>query len=122
MFKRNDTGDCRLAQKRVPAVALMILLSPLMAWAIVTTPEPAASAPSATPAVPSAQAAGDYQIRCWQHGRLLFEENHVALPDTAQYGLRVSGKDRNGRPLFVAETKNATCLIRTSVQERNWPG
>jgi hypothetical protein len=119
MFKLNDPRDPS-AKKRVLAVALVILLSPLMAWPIVTTPEAAASAPGPTPGLPQ-PAGGDYQVRCWQHGRLLFEENHVALPDTAQYGLRVAGKDRNGKPVFVAETKNATCLVRPSAKERNWP-
>lgn len=119
MFKPNDAGAMPSAPQRIRALALVILLAPPLAWPVVTIPEPAASAPGATPAAP--KPAGDYQIRCWQYGRLLFEENHVALPDTAQYGLRVSGKDRNGQPLFVAETKNATCLIRPSVQERHWP-
>ncbi|MFN0303140.1 MAG: hypothetical protein ACKVQU_22605 [Burkholderiales bacterium] len=54
-----------------------------------------------------------YQIRCWQFGRLLFEENHVGLPpDWTRYTLKVQGKDRDANGLFVAETSNATCLIR----------
>jgi len=56
----------------------------------------------------------NYQMRCWQQGRLLFEENLVSLPsDGARYTLKVSGSDRYGRPVYVAETSNATCLIRS---------
>jgi hypothetical protein len=68
------------------------------------------------------RAAGRYQLRCWQHGRLLFEENQIALPaDNARYGVRMAGQDREGRPLFVVETKNATCLIRSAVEEHGRP-
>jgi hypothetical protein len=53
-------------------------------------------------------------MRCWQHGRLLFEQDLLELPtDGARYTLKVSGSDRNGRPVYVAETSNATCLIRS---------
>jgi hypothetical protein len=63
-----------------------------------------------------------YQIRCWQHGRLLFEESPVTLPaDLAQAGLRISGTDRDGRPVYVAETKNATCLVRGNREEPGFP-
>ena len=65
---------------------------------------------------------GAYQIRCWQEGRLLFEENRVTLPsDNAQYGFKMAGTDRKGKPIFVAETRNATCLIRSAVDEPTWP-
>ena len=63
-------------------------------------------------AEPPAPAPGLYQIRCWQHGRLLFEDR-IRLPDDgAAYGIRLSGTDRNGKPMYVAETRNATCLVR----------
>jgi hypothetical protein len=59
-------------------------------------------------------ATGTFQVRCWQQDRLLFEENHVSLPaDSAKYGLKMSGTDRNGKPIYVAD--NATRLIRS------WP-
>lgn len=64
---------------------------------------------------------GAYQIRCWQDGRLLFEENHLTLPiDRAKYGLKFTGTDRHGRPMFVAETRNATCLVRYTTDARIW--
>ena len=56
----------------------------------------------------------NYQMRCWQHGRLLFEQNLLELPtEGSRYQLKVSGNDRYGRPVYVAETSNATCLIRS---------
>jgi hypothetical protein len=33
----------------------------------------------------------------------------------------MAGTDRAGQPVFVAETKNATCLIRSAVEEPTWP-
>jgi hypothetical protein len=130
MFKPSDTcSPLRL-------VVVLTLLSPLMAWPIVTTIEgtgpaeasdstelaaPAASLRRPQAPVAPAKVAGGYQIRCWQYGRLLFEENHVALPDMARYGLRIGGTDATGRPLYVADTQHATCLIRAAVEERAWP-
>lgn len=71
---------------------------------------------------PGDGAAPVYQLRCWQHGRLLFEEQLASLPnERATYGLRISGIDRYQRPVYVAETQNATCLIRSVLPERGWP-
>lgn len=136
------------ARAPLRAAVTVILLAPLLAWPVVATieGEPAEAAPAtvtpAGPLPPTAQApaarsgaplpgpasassilprTGHYQIRCWQHGRLLFEENHVGLPDTARYALRISGTDTQGRPLYVADTQHATCLIRRAVDERAWP-
>jgi hypothetical protein len=71
-----------------------------------------------------AKAAGkrnEYLIRCWQYGVLLFEETSVGLPtelDAASVKLR--GTDLNKSPLYVAETHNATCLVRAvPVRMRN---
>jgi hypothetical protein len=55
----------------------------------------------------------EYLIRCWQYGVLLFEETSAGLPtelDAASVKLR--GIDLNKSPLYVAETHNATCLVR----------
>ena len=98
--------------------AVLALLIPISALSGVSTPE--AAKPPATPKV--AKAHGGYQIRCWQEGRLLFEENHVALPaDSTRYAVRMSGTDRNGKPLYVVETTNATCLIRSTPDGPAWP-
>jgi hypothetical protein len=89
-------------------LAALVLLLPLLAGGAVTVGVPAR--PAATEPPPPTP--GLYQIRCWQHGRLLFEDR-IRLPDDgAAYGIRLSGTDRNGKPMYVAETRNATCLVR----------
>jgi hypothetical protein len=57
----------------------------------------------------------NYQMRCWQHGHLMLEQNLGDLPaDRARYPLALSGSDGEGRPVYVAETQsNATCVIRS---------
>ncbi|HET7525572.1 MAG TPA: hypothetical protein VFK10_06485 [Burkholderiaceae bacterium] len=83
-------------------------------------------APAVTPARPTrieapAAVSGIYQIRCWQHGLLLFEDRITLPADAATYGVRLSGTDRNGKPMYVAETNNATCLVRVAPDEIYWP-
>jgi hypothetical protein len=72
-------------------------------------------------AEPSAFAAGLYQIRCWQQGRLLFEDRITLPRDAAAYRICVSGTDRNGKPMYLAETHDATCLMRVVPDERSLP-
>src|SRR5262245_52368304 len=93
-------------------LAALVLLVPVLAiGGIVGAPAlPVASEPP--PPAP-----GLYQIRCWQHGRLLFEDR-ISLPaDAATYSIRLSGTDRHGKPMYVAETRNATCLVRPMAPE-----
>ncbi|MGE0797046.1 MAG: hypothetical protein AB7G13_23445 [Lautropia sp.] len=61
-----------------------------------------------------AASTGTYQLRCWQQGRLVFEENGVKVDveDGGRYSTKVRGTDRQGDKLVVADTRNATCLIR----------
>jgi hypothetical protein len=105
----------------VMRLAGLALWAPVCALAgVTTTDSPEAAKPPATEKATTAS--GLYQIRCWQHGRLLFEENQIALPaDNARYGVKMAGTDRKGQPIFVVETKNATCLIRRALDERAWP-
>ena len=111
MFKPADQTPARCRQ--LPGAIALAVLLPLAALAGITTPEP----PEAVKAP-----AGTYQVRCWQQGRLLFEENQVSLPaDSARYGIKMNGTDRNGKPIYVADTANATCLIRSVEDDRVWP-
>jgi hypothetical protein len=60
-----------------------------------------------------------YTLRCWQEGRLILEEQHVSLPpmvDAASTRLQVL--DRQQQPMIVAETRNATCLVKARPAER----
>ena len=59
-----------------------------------------------------------YQVRCWQEGRLLFEERGVELGSSTVQGLKLSGLDRRRLPVMVADTGNATCLIRRTPASR----
>lgn len=116
MFKPSD----RLRAGMTEAVGVVLaatLLTPVVALAGVATLDPATAA-----AKPAPHPAAPVQVRCWQEGRLLFEENGVTLPDPAHYTTVVAGTDRQGRPMYVAETRNATCLIRQATPERTvWP-
>jgi len=54
-----------------------------------------------------------YLLRCWQAGRLIFEELDLPM----QAGLesatpRIKLLDASGLPLFVSETKHAICILR----------
>jgi hypothetical protein len=104
------------ASSRSLAVALIGALILTLSVTAVQAGEVAAEKPVPVPKEPST--AGTYQVRCWQHGRLLFEESAVALPDNAVSGLRLSGTDRRRQPLMVTDTGNATCLIRSAVAPR----
>ena len=120
MFKPSEASG-----RRALRVAVLALSAPLSALAGVTTTtdskeaaRPAAAAPQG---VQPTKAGGPYSMRCWQYGRLLFEENLSSVPaDGGQYSLKVSGTDRKGQPVYVAETKNATCLIRHASDDRGW--
>lgn len=59
-----------------------------------------------------------FQVRCWQYGRLLFEEQDVRLDDEVVGGLKLRGTDRQRHPLMVTDTGNATCLIRSNPPKR----
>lgn len=111
-------NDLRRAVRHLPVVGAMTLgvacalLSPLDANAGVATAESRAVPP--IPGAPkSVRGSGPMQVSCWQYGRLLFEETYVTLPgDGSQPAVKINATDRNGRPLYIAETQNATCLIR----------
>jgi hypothetical protein len=119
--------------------ALGLGLLPAFGSAAIAETEPPTEAPAAvlqgeiatsadasthanTPATPTTTAApGLFHLRCWQHGRLLFEETRVSLRASgAIYNIRITGSDRHQQPLYVAETQNATCLIRQEPPQKRW--
>lgn len=56
-------------------------------------------------------------LRCWQEGRLLFEEPLASVPAEARKSARLSVTDRNGQSLHVIDMAGATCLIRSTPAE-----
>lgn len=73
----------------------------------------AVPAPPAEPATVTA-APGRYQVRCWQYGRLLFEQRDVELSGEQVAGLKLRGTDRQRQPMLLTDTGNATCLIKST--------
>ena len=105
-------------------LAVLALLMPVLALSGVSVgqPAPAPAAAAVRPARSDVPAgSGIYQLRCWQYGRLLFEDRITLPADAAAYGIRLSGTDRNGHSMYVAETNNATCLVRVAPDESYWP-
>lgn len=63
-----------------------------------------------------------YNLRCWQDGKLILEETYVTLPKTADpASTRLQVMDRNNQPMYVMETRNATCLVQVR-EERERSG
>ncbi|GEM_PF-4577380 len=136
MFNRSKvTGKGRVLRvtRGVPGVTevmllaaalCVILLPPYLSDAMAgVDPEEHLNAfDSGAPAVSAsanAAKAGLYQLRCWQHGRLVLEENDVQLPpELAAGATKLRGSDRAKRSMVLAETANATCLIRGPRAER----
>lgn len=96
--------------------ALLMVVLPAAATAQLTNVVEAPPQVDHTPPPPAATpiAGGGYRVQCWQHGRLLFEETHVTLPTegASRFTLKLAGHDAQGRPVYVAETSNATCRVR----------
>jgi len=104
--------DRALDSPAATALALLALLAvPLAATTGIGRTARAEARPLA--AASAAVAASGYQLRCWQQGRLLFERELAAPPlDATGFALKARGDDRSGRPVLVAETANATCLVQ----------
>ena len=69
-----------------------------------------------------------YQLRCWQLGRLVIDERLDLPPEGVTggsppgaaggpSGLRLRATDANHQPLYLTETRNATCLVRSVATE-----
>ncbi len=60
----------------------------------------------------SAKAPG-YLLRCWQYGRLLFEEEVLDAPDGAvRYRTRLNEAERS--TIYLLEVNNSLCSVRSS--------
>jgi hypothetical protein len=56
-------------------------------------------------------------LRCWQEGKLLFEEPLASVPAETRKNARLSVVDRNGQSLHVIDMAGATCLVRSTPTE-----
>ena len=101
----------------VLGIAALAVLVPLTALSGITATEKSDGEPKVLERQdqrPATGSSGTYILRCWQYGRLVFEETGVRVDfegDANQSKMR--GTDRQGLPLVVADTRNATCLIRS---------
>lgn len=90
--------------------------APLLCAAAIPVAGPVPASPpaaAASAAAPSAPLQGRFRLRCWQHGRLLFEQGGIGLPAGGpSHGVRLAGTDGAGRPLYLADTEHATCLLQ----------
>jgi hypothetical protein len=98
----------------VGAVTVVLLQLPIGATAGIASGvddrKPSHAPPST--AVPNQKAPGTYQLRCWQYGRLLFDEGPVTLGAEARQGAKLVAFDRHGAPLIVTDAGGTTCLAR----------
>jgi len=94
-------------------VAAAILLAPVAAIAGLVEDKATATAEK------SDKPARGYVLRCWQEGRLIVEENLIALPSSVDLtAAKLKALDADSHAVYVTETKNATCVIRASFPER----
>lgn len=60
----------------------------------------------------AAAAPGGNQIRRWQYGRLIFEENHLDIPaESPAYTLIMHYTGPGHSPMYLVDAGSATCLI-----------
>jgi hypothetical protein len=131
VYKPSDSGPDRKKQRGrhlaamtglvLVAATAMLLQLPFGATAGIASgngDRKASHVPSSN-AAPNQKASGTYQLRCWQYGRLLFDEGPVTLGGEARQGARLVAIDRNGAPLIVTDTGGTTCLARPFAEAPN---
>jgi len=96
--------------KRLAIVLVVAIVSTLLVPLLVAAGTVASE--TSPPELPPVTASGLFQVRCWQYGRLLFEEREVQLTSDIAAGLKLRASDRNKLLVYVTDTGNATCLIR----------
>ncbi|VTU29188.1 hypothetical protein H4CHR_02354 [Variovorax sp. PBS-H4] len=82
--------------------------------ALPPAPPPPASAPA-----PRQKGQGTYRLRCWQYGRLLFDEGPVTLGPEARQAAKLVATDRNGGSVIVTDSGWTTCQARPFPPEPN---
>jgi hypothetical protein len=131
VYKPNESRPGREKQRgrrlaAVAGVALvavtgMLLQLPQGATAGIASSEAdrnASHVPRST-AASNQKAPGTYQLRCWQYGRLLFDEGPVTLGAETRQSARLVAIDRHGVALIVPDAGGTTCLARPSAAAPN---
>lgn len=119
MYKRNDRRGSQTALQWLGNAALigvMLLVVTGVEAEVPPKAAPARPAPS-KPMLPDGEAApavgGAYQLRCWQDGRLAFEENVAAIPPhLAGEALAMPSAVTPGATDYLLSTGNALCLLK----------
>ena len=63
--------------------------------------------------MPSNEAVGSYQMRCWQRGQLLFTESNLSDPTIAALpGRIVSFNEKSDSAVYLVEVAESLCLIK----------
>ncbi|HEY1228690.1 MAG TPA: hypothetical protein VGF26_15360 [Ramlibacter sp.] len=99
----------------VAGIALAGIAGALWQWPVGAAGVAERALPSVPPGpVVARKPPGTYQLRCWQYGRLLFDEGPVTLGPEAREGAKMVALDRNGGAVIVTEAGEATCIARPS--------
>jgi hypothetical protein len=87
--------------------------------ALEASSEETAATPSAGEKAPKPTASkAKNQIRCWQQGQLILEENNLEVPgDAIGNSLALRAADRS--PVYLLDTLNSTCLIKKPGDEQD---
>lgn len=63
-----------------------------------------------------------YSMRCWQYGRLLFDETLAQLPpETEATTIKLQGADRAHATYHLLDTRTAVCLVKPAADRGAWP-
>jgi hypothetical protein len=116
-YRRALLARCAVA---LAAAAGLATLALGVVMAQTPVPKPGTRlAPSATTTAPAPNLVA-YQLRCWQHGRLLLEEALTELPtEPLSQSIRLRGlPSANGRgsPYLIFSLGAATCLAKPAVE------
>lgn len=92
------------------AVAICVMLSMQPAGVAEVIADAGKTTGSDTASVLSAS----HNLRCWQYGRLIFEEAIAAIPaDVVAAGVPFRGKGDDKSSVYLLDTKSgATCLVK----------
>lgn len=119
-----DAGNFWSANLRLLSIALVAVVPYMVVQAAeseteapLKVPQPSIEQkPLFTPVerpMPSNEAAGSYQMRCWQRGQLLFTEANLSEPTIAALPKRVvSFNENSDSAVYVVEVAESLCLIK----------